>query len=337
MPTTKEDAEMPEVGLSPDLYDSGPPKAAKKSSKVAGKGAGKGTKSKPGSKKVIYKKKEVKGKENKSPGSDDSDVLLGRLIEGKSKKDKMKKRKSPTPKKPKKSPLGKAKSKKKQEEELPSAGESSEDEMNHSADEEEIITQMVDDSQAEYIAFTSGDADLHDLVLQGVKLLGRFEVCDRQSDEAVGCHVYVLGNGGRRTGKLLDAIALDWVLASISEGKWKPLEEYEATDIYPGAKIARESNGSKAKGLFNGGKVGIAGTPRMPMHEISSLVESCKGTLSDYRCDYLIVARNATWSEMDEMESSKCSRVTEKWFFDSIAHWKLQPVPPNSEIVKAMS
>jgi len=180
--------------------------------------------------------------------------------------------------------------------------------------------------------------------VQGVTLLGRFEVCDRQSDQAVGCHVYVLGNGGRRTGKLLDAIArgcwvvtVDWVLASISEGKWKPFEEYEATDIYPGAKIARESIGSKAKGLFNGEKVGIAGTPRMPIREISSLIESCKGTLSDYRCDYLIVASSATWSELDEMESSKCSRVTEKWFFDSIANWKLQPVPPNSEIVKAMS
>uniref|UniRef100_A0A7S3EBY3 Uncharacterized protein n=2 Tax=Rhodosorus marinus TaxID=101924 RepID=A0A7S3EBY3_9RHOD len=76
----------------------------------------------------------------------------------------MKKRKSPTPKKTKKSPLSKAKGKKNQEEDLPSAGESSEDEMNDSADEEEDITQMVDDSQAEYIAFASGDSDLHDLV-----------------------------------------------------------------------------------------------------------------------------------------------------------------------------
>mmetsp|Transcript_24484 Transcript_24484/g.96693 ORF Transcript_24484/g.96693 Transcript_24484/m.96693 type:complete len:94 (+) Transcript_24484:531-812(+) len=84
--------------------------------------------------------------------------------------------------------------------------------MNDSADEEEDITQMVDDSQAEYIAFASGDSDLHDLVVQGVTLLGRFEVCDRQSDQAVGCHVYVLGNGGRRTGKLLDAIARKSVL-----------------------------------------------------------------------------------------------------------------------------
>lgn len=129
-----------------------------------------------------------------------------------------------------------------------------------------------------------------DVVISVLRKLGGFVI----TDNVTNITSHVICGGPRRTLNVLHAMALgcwlvkkEWVIKSLEAGHWLHEEEFEASDWFPAAKIAREEQEQckehkyRSELLSSCGFIFVCPKTLPPRNDLISLIKRCSGKVTN--------------------------------------------------------
>ncbi|KAL6046188.1 hypothetical protein QOT17_022338 [Balamuthia mandrillaris] len=161
-----------------------------------------------------------------------------------------------------------------------------------------------------------------------------YELGHKEEEWASITHVIV--GDEKRTLKVLGALAtgafivkFDWIMACAEAGEWLPVNEFQASDWFPGTtkSVAAHLNGER--GLFTGSTFAVQGKTKIPVAILRNLIMLSGGkVIKDVsKADYCIASEPSMARRVRAKHHSnqKLTIVPEEWFLDALKYYTTSP------------